>query len=115
MAPAPSAIPPRSHLVCFFIYSSLFAKRIESRADRRQSAQGTFRVEGRKARPIRRYVCFREDRLHRALRNTRVTIDTRLGVDHQHVVIEMKSLNRTNKRAISVATIHARLGHDVGN
>jgi len=27
----------------------------------------------------------------------------------------MKSLNRTNKRAISVTTINARLGHDVGH
>jgi len=36
-------------------------------------------------------------------------------VDHEHVIIEMKSLNRTNKRAISVTTINARLGHDIGH
>src|ERR1044071_4135319 len=115
MAPAPMARPPRNHLVRFVITRLLFAKRIEPGANRRQSAQCTVSVEWREARPLRRHIVFCEDGLNRTLGNTRITIDTRLGVDHEHVVVEMKSLNGTDKRAVSVTTVNARFSHDVGH
>ena len=93
----------------------LFAKRIEPGADRRQSAQRALSVERREARPLRRHVVLRENGLHRTFGNTRVAIDTRLGINYEHVVVEMKSFNGTNKRAVSVTTVNARVSHDVGH
>src|SRR6185369_3735756 len=113
MAPAPTASPPRSHLVRLFIRACLLAKRIEPRANGRQSAQCSIGVDGCVAGPLRRQCGFREHCFNRTLRHARVAIDTRLRIDHQHVIIEMKSLNRTDKRTVSVATVNARLGHDI--
>src|ERR1041385_8884409 len=108
MAPAPMARPPRNHLVRFVIMRRLFAKRIEPGANRRQSTQRALSVERCEARPLRRHVVLREDGLDGTFRNTRIAIDTRLRVDHEHVVVEMKRLHRTNKRAVSVTTVNAR-------
>src|SRR5215217_7688162 len=115
MAPAPMARPPRSHLVRFLIKRCLFAKWIHTGANRRQSAQRSLSIEWRKARPVCRHVVLGEDGLDGTLGNTRVAIDTRLGMDHEHVVVQMKSLNGTDKRAVSVATVNARFSDDVGH
>src|SRR6185436_4166199 len=94
---------------------ALFAKRIQPGANRRQSAQRALSIEWCEARPLRGHVVLSENRLDRTFGNARVTIDTRLRVDHQHVVVEMKSLHGTNKRAVSVTTVNARVSHDVGH
>jgi hypothetical protein len=39
---------------------------------------------------------FRKNSLDRTLRNTGVTIDTGFGVNYQHIVVEVKSFDRTN-------------------
>ena len=115
MAPAPIAIPPSSHRVPFLITARLFAKRIEPGGDRRQSAESSLSIQGREAGPLGGHTALGEDRLDRTLGHTRVAIDTRLWVDDKHVVIEMKGLNGTNKRAVSVTTVNARFSHDVGH
>src|SRR5437763_15217183 len=115
MAPAPRARPPRSHLVRFFIRGGLFAKWIEPGGNGWQSTQRTLGIYWRVAGPFGRHVILCEDSLHWTFRNTCVAIDTRFGIDHEHVVVEMKRLNRTNKRTIGVATVNARLSHDVGH
>src|SRR5215204_3450126 len=114
MAPAPIARPPRSHLVRF-VMRRLFAKRIHPGADRRQSTQRSFGIEWCKAHPLRRHCVLCEYCFHRTLRNTGITLATCLGMNHQHVVIEMKRLNGTDKRAIGVATVDAWFGHHVGH
>jgi hypothetical protein len=92
-----------------------FAKRIQARGDRRQAAQRLIRVHLRKVGPLGRNVCFGEHCLNRALGNAGIAIDAGLGIDVQHVVIEMKSLNGTDERAVSVATVNARFGNDVSH
>jgi hypothetical protein len=66
-------------------------------------------------RPFSRYSSLREYRFNRTLGNTRVAINTSLRVDHQHVVVKMKGLNRANKSTISIATVHAWLSNDVSH
>ena len=36
-------------------------------------------------------------------------------MNHQHVVVKMKSLNRANKRTVRVTTVDAWLSYDVGH
>jgi len=115
MAPAPTARPPRSHVVRFFIMRRLFAKRIESGGDRRQSTQRSLGIHWCVVGPLCRHRVFCEYCLHRTLRHTRVAIDTRFGMDHQHVVVEMKCLNGTDKRTIGVATVNTWLSHNVSH
>ena len=66
-------------------------------------------------RPLRGYIGFGEDGFYRALGYTRVTVDARLGIDMQHVVIEMKGLNWADKRAVSVAAVNAGFCNDVSH
>jgi hypothetical protein len=65
--------------------------------------------------PLRRDIGLGEDSFNRTLRYTSITINARLGIDVQHVVIEMKSFNRTDKRTVSVAAVNARFCNDVSH
>src|SRR5690348_11615122 len=105
MAPAPRARPPRSHLVRLFITRGLFAKWIEPGGNGWQSTQRAFSIDWRVGGPFGGHVILCEDSLHRTFRNTCVAIDTCFGIDYQHVVVEMKRLNGTDKRTIGVATV----------
>src|SRR5690349_1117819 len=60
MAPAVSANAPMSQPVRFFILLCLFAKRIESRRDGRQTAEGAFRIDRGVAGPLGGQVTFGE-------------------------------------------------------
>jgi hypothetical protein len=63
--------------------------------------------------PLRWNIGLGEDGLYRAFGYTGITVDAGFGIDVQHVVIEVKSLNGTNKGAVSVATVNARFCNDV--
>jgi len=65
--------------------------------------------------PLRGYIGLGEDGLYWALWYTHITVYARFGIDVQHVVIEMKSLNRTDKRAVSIAAVNARFCNDVSH
>jgi hypothetical protein len=56
---------------------------------------------------------FRENRFDRTLRHAGVAVNARLGIYHQHIVIEMERLNRTRDSAIGVTAIDARFSYDV--
>lgn len=111
MAPAAMASPPNSHLVRLFI--SLFAKRIEPRADGWQATERTFRIKRRKAGPFGRNGILGEYRFHRTLRDARIAIDASLRIDHEHVVIEVKGIDGANEGTVSIATVDARFGNDI--
>jgi len=98
-----------------FAKTRLLAQRIEPDIDRRQSAESTIRIYLRETRPFRRQLVFGEDRFDRAFRHARVAVDTGFRMNHQHVVVEMKRVHRTNQRAIGIATIDARFSNDVGH
>jgi len=57
--------------------------------------------------PFCRDLVFCEDRFDWTLGNARIAIDASLGINPEHIVIEMKSLNRADKRAVSIAAVHA--------
>jgi hypothetical protein len=65
--------------------------------------------------PLRRYIGLGEDGLYRAFGYTGITVDAGFGIDVQHVVIEMKGLNGTDKGTVSVATVNARFCNDVSH
>jgi hypothetical protein len=65
--------------------------------------------------PLRRYIGFGEDGLYRAFGYTGITVDAGFGIDVQHVVIEVKSLNGTDKGTVSVATVNAGFCNDVSH
>ena len=50
-----------------------------------------------------------------AFGHTCIAVDAGFRIDVQHVVIEMKSLNRTDKRAVSIAAVNARFCNDVSH
>ena len=93
----------------------LLAKRIQSDVNRRQPAQGSLCIDLRKLRPFGRQFIFGENRLNWTFGHAGVAIDARLGINNQHVVIEMKSLYRTRNSAISIATVDAGLGNYVSH
>jgi hypothetical protein len=93
----------------------LLAKRIHSYVNRRQSAQRSIRINLRKLRPFGRHFVFRENCLNRTFGHTRVTIDARLGINYQHVIIEMKGFYWTRNSAIRIATVDAGLGNYIGH
>jgi hypothetical protein len=63
--------------------------------------------------PLGRHFIFREDRFHWTLWNTGIAIYACFWVDDEHIVIEMKSLNRTDQRAVSVTAVYAWFCNDV--
>jgi hypothetical protein len=63
--------------------------------------------------PFGRHIAFRENSFDGALRHAGVTIDAGLRVYHQHVVVYVKSIDRTNHGAIGVSTVNAGLSHHV--
>ena len=95
----------RALFVIAFASAQLLAQRIEPDIDRRQSAESTIRVYLRETGPFRRQLVFGEDCFDRAFGHACITIDASVGINHQHVVVEMKSIHRTNQRAIGIATI----------
>src|SRR6266705_345452 len=94
---------------------ALFAQRIKPGGDCRQTAERLFRIHRREMRPLRRHFILRENCFHRTLRHTRVTVDARLRIDHQHIVVKMKSLNRTDQCAIRIAAIDAGFRNGVSH
>src|SRR5204863_9567272 len=93
----------------------LLAKRIQSDVNRRQPAQGPLGIDLRKLRPFSRQFVFGENCLNRTFGHARVAIDARLGIDDQHVVIEMKGLYRTRNSAVSIATVDAGLANYISH
>jgi hypothetical protein len=65
--------------------------------------------------PLRGYIGLGEDCFNRTLWYTCITVDAGFGIDVKHVVIEMKSLNRTDKRTVGVAAVNARFCNDVSH
>lgn len=90
-------------------------KRIQSRRDCRQTTQRLLRVHLREVGPFGRHVGLSENGFHGTFRNAGVTVNARLGINVQHVVIEMKGFNRTNERAIGVAAVYTGFSNDVGH
>src|SRR2546430_17111407 len=56
-----------------------------------------------------------EHRLDWTLGYTRIAINASLGIDHQHVIIEMERFDGTGNRAICITTIHARFGDNISH
>jgi hypothetical protein len=94
-------------------HSLAFTKRIESRADGGQAAERAVRINLRELAPLSWDFILSKNRFYGALRNTGIAINAGLGVDDQHIVIEMKSFNGTDKSAVRVTTIHTRFGNHV--
>jgi hypothetical protein len=69
----------------------------------------------REAGPFSGQLVFSKDRFDRTLRNARVTVYAGLGINHQHVIIQMKCVDRTDEGAIGVATVYAGFSNDVGH
>jgi hypothetical protein len=65
--------------------------------------------------PLGRDIGFGEDSFNRTFWYTGITINARLGINVQHVIIEMKRFNRTDKRTVSVAAVNARFCNDVSH
>src|SRR5262249_1559713 len=55
------------------------------------------------------------DRLHRALRDAEVTIDTSRGIDVEHVRAFMKGLDRAHDGAVRILTFEAMFRHHIGH
>jgi hypothetical protein len=66
-------------------------------------------------RPFSRYIAFGEDRFHRAFRHAGIAIDTSLRINHQHVVVEMKGLDRAGDGTVGITTVNAGVSDDVGH
>jgi hypothetical protein len=66
-------------------------------------------------RPLGWQFVFSKDCLDRAFRDTRVTVNAGFGMNHQHIVVEMKRIDRANQSAISVATVNAGFSNDVSH
>jgi hypothetical protein len=65
--------------------------------------------------PLGWNIGFSENCLHRTLRNTGITVDTSFWIDVQHIVVEVKGLNGTNQRTVSVAAVHTWFCNDVSH
>src|SRR5207253_1410697 len=76
---------------------------------------GFLGVHGRVLCPLRWHVGFRVNRLHRALRNTGLTIDTIDRIDVEHHLVLVEALYRTDDDAIGVLAIVARLANGVSH
>jgi hypothetical protein len=74
---------------------SLLAERIQTNIYRRQAAQGPVCVYLGKPGPFTRYISFGENRFDGTLRHAGIAIDTSFGINHQHVIVEMKRFDRT--------------------
>jgi hypothetical protein len=92
-----------------------FAQRVKSSCDGGKTTQSSICVDLSKLRPFGWYIGLGEDRLNRALGNACIAVDTGFGINNQHIVIEMKSLDRTNKCAVSISTVYARLYNHVSH
>jgi hypothetical protein len=88
---------------------------IEPDVDRGQSAQGPLGIHFLKVSPFSRQIILGKHGLNRAFRHARVTVDAGLGVDDQHIVVKVKSLDGTRDGTISITTIDARLGNYVSH
>ena len=66
-------------------------------------------------RPLRREIIFGENCFDRTFWHARVAVDASLGVDYEHVVIEMKCFDGAGNRAIGITAINAWLGDDISH
>ena len=80
-----------------------------------QAAPGALSVHRGKLRPFRRNLIFRENGFDRAFWHTCITINARLRVDHEHVVIDMKCIDGAHYCTIRVASVDAGFGDHVGH
>jgi hypothetical protein len=65
--------------------------------------------------PLGWNISFGEHRLNRTFGNTGIAVDARFGIDVQHVVVEVKSFDRTNESTVSIATVHTGFCNDVSH
>jgi hypothetical protein len=66
-------------------------------------------------RLILRHAVVGEDRFDRTLGNAGITINASLGIDIKTISQFVKRFDGTNRSAVSVLTINARFGNDVGH
>jgi hypothetical protein len=100
------------------LYFALMTQWIKFSGTTRIDGQATpraFSVHRSKLGPFGRNLIFRENSFHGTFGYTRITIDAGLRVDHEHVIIDMKSINGANHCTIGVATIDAGLGDHIGH
>jgi hypothetical protein len=91
------------------------AKRVQLITDGRQSAERPISIHLREMRPLFRHFIFRENRFDGTFRHARITVNARLRVDYQHIVIKVKGLYGANQSAVRVTAIYTRLRNDVGH
>jgi len=58
-------------------------------------------------RPFRRDFVFSEYGLNGTLRHARIAIDAGFRIDHQHIVIKVEGVHRTNQCAVCVTAVNA--------
>src|SRR5205085_11398422 len=108
-------MPPRPTTNRYVSSLQLFAKRIEPSGDGRQAAERSFGIDGSETGPLSRQGGFREDGLDGTLRNAGIAVNAGFGIDHEHVVVQVKRFNRTDQGTVSVAAVNARFGYDVSH
>jgi hypothetical protein len=106
---------PRSSVFLYFASMTQGIKLSGTARIDGQATARTFSVHRSKLRPFGGNLIFGENGFHGAFGYTCITIDTGLGVDHEHVIIDMKSINGANHCTIGVATIDAGLGDHIGH
>jgi hypothetical protein len=65
--------------------------------------------------PLGWNVGFSEHRFNRAFGYTGVAVDARFRINVQHIVVEVKSFNRTHESTVSIATVHTGFCNDVSH
>jgi hypothetical protein len=93
----------------------LLAQRIQSHVDRGQAAHCPIGIDLGETRPFGREFVFRKDGFDGTFGNASVTVNAGLGVNYQHVIVQVERFDRTNQSTISIATVHAGFGNDVGH
>jgi hypothetical protein len=83
--------------------------------ENRQPAEGTIGVNLRKFGPLFRNIIFGKDSFDRAFGDASVTIDARLGIYDEHVIVKMKGIHGTDHCTIRVSAVNAGISHHVGH
>ena len=81
--------------------------------EHRQSTERSLCIDLRIPGPLFRHFVCSEDCFDRTFRDTSIAVNAGLWIDHQHIVIEMKSVHRANHTAICVTTVYAGLRDDI--
>jgi len=91
------------------------AQRIKSHVDSRQTTQRAIGINLRVLCPFGGQLVFSKHGLDRTFRNACITIDAGLGMNYEHVIVEVKRFDGANQSAISVTTINAWFGDDISH